>query len=217
MWSPTTSPPRRSGCQSRCAARADVAVAGVAGGGRQVAPDRLGQRLRQAQRGARRRVLLGAVMRLDDLDVVVVTERARRVGDQLQHHVDADRIVGGVDDRDPLRRDVQRRARMCAQPRRADDQPDPVRRRRRRRDRLGHVRGGEVDPDVGDAACGQLPVISTPARSMPATTPASLPTETCPGRSDAAARTARGVAPARRGRARAPSARRRPGRRCEPA
>src|SRR6185436_4020888 len=41
---------------------------------------------------------------------------------------------------------------------------------------------------------GKVPVISTPARSLPASTPASLPTETWPGRSDAAERIARGVA-----------------------
>src|SRR5262245_31772706 len=57
------------------AARADVAVAGVAGRRRQVAAGRVGQLLGQPERGARRCVLLSAVVGLDDLDVVVRSER----------------------------------------------------------------------------------------------------------------------------------------------
>ena len=102
---------------------------------------------------ARRGVLLGAVVGLDDLHVVVGPQRARRVGDQLQHDVDADGVVGGVDDRDAQRRDVQRGPRVRAEAGRADDQPDALRGRRRRH-RLGRAGGREVDPDVRLASRG---------------------------------------------------------------
>jgi hypothetical protein len=61
------------------AAGADVAVARVAGGGGQVPARRLGDRFGQPQRRARRGVLLAAVVRLDDLDVVIGAQRPRGV------------------------------------------------------------------------------------------------------------------------------------------
>jgi hypothetical protein len=90
------------------AARAALAVAVVDG----AAVERLALRgsddLAHAQRRAARRVDLHAVMRLDDLDVEALGERARRDVDQLHDHVDADAHVRRHDDRDVLgmRRDL---------------------------------------------------------------------------------------------------------------
>ena len=136
------------------AAGADVAVARVAGGRRQVAAGRLGERLSQVQRGPRGGVLLVPVVGLDDLHVVVGAEGAGGVRHQPQHDVDADRVVRRVHHRDVQGRDVERGARVRAEPGRSDHQPDALG-RRRRGDRFGHARRREVDPDVGRALRGQ--------------------------------------------------------------
>ncbi len=69
-----------------------------------------GRGLAEAQRGARRRVDLVLVVHLDDLDVERRPERARRLLDERQQHVDADAHVRGEHDRNVLRVLRQRRA-----------------------------------------------------------------------------------------------------------
>src|SRR5262245_54691531 len=52
----------------------------------EISPERGGDDLRHPQRGAARRVLLEAVVRLGDLDVVVVAERLGHGGEKLERH-----------------------------------------------------------------------------------------------------------------------------------
>ena len=121
VWSPTMSPPRSDA--KPIAAR--VALAGGLAG-----VDRAGFRSRPARRrrprpsaapcrSARRSC---AMVRLDDLDVEALGERARGDVEQLQHDVDADAHVRRHHDRDVLgmRRDLGllrvARSRSCRRP-----------------------------------------------------------------------------------------------------
>ena len=63
-----------------------------------------GDGLREHQRGARRRVLLVAVVHLRHLDVVFRTEHLRGLADKLEEEVDAERVVPALHYGDPLRR-----------------------------------------------------------------------------------------------------------------
>ncbi len=67
----------------------------------QLAPERGGHDLRHAERGAARRILLEAVVGLGDLDVVLVAERLRHGGEELERDIRRDRHVGREEDRRP--------------------------------------------------------------------------------------------------------------------
>ncbi len=80
--------------------RPGLAFATIDGNLLQIAPERLGHHLPHAQSGAGRRINLVPVMRLDDLDIHIVTQHARRGIQQLEAQIDANAEVGGEDDRD---------------------------------------------------------------------------------------------------------------------
>src|SRR4051812_18014448 len=85
-------------------ALAGLALAAMARDLRQLALQRLGNDFAKFQRGARGRIDLVAVVRLDDLDVVAVAKDARRSLRQLVPGVDADGEVRRHDNRDAPRR-----------------------------------------------------------------------------------------------------------------
>ena len=80
------------------------AFAAVEGALFEVAACRLRDDFAHAQRGARRRIDLQAVMRFDDFDVVAFIERFRRSFQQLEGDVDTDAEVGRHCNSDVFRR-----------------------------------------------------------------------------------------------------------------
>ena len=97
------SPPRMVGeADGRRVALAGDAFARVDGAFLEVAAQRVGDHLAHLERGARGRVDLVAVVRLDDLDVVAGGERLGRHLEQLEGDVDAHAHVGRHHDRDVL-------------------------------------------------------------------------------------------------------------------
>jgi hypothetical protein len=70
----------------------------------QVAPERARDHLAHAQRGARGRICLVAMMRLDDFNIDRIAQHARGGIDQLEAQVDAGAHVGRQHDGDILRR-----------------------------------------------------------------------------------------------------------------
>ncbi len=113
-----------------------------------VAPERLRNHLAHLQRGTGRRVDLVPMVRLDDLDVVFVSEYAGCHLEQAQRDVHADAHVRREHDRNRLGRARDRRASGIVEPGRSDHHPDAAfdaRAQVRQRAR----RPGEVDQEVG--------------------------------------------------------------------
>ncbi len=120
------------------------AFAAIDGALLEVAPERTRDDLAHFQRGARRRVHLVAMMGFDDLDVITLRQRARRLLQQLEHHVHADAHIGRHDNGAALRCDADARELRLVEARGADDHGHP-RRLARGQMRHGAFRPGEVD------------------------------------------------------------------------
>ena len=97
------------------------AFAPVHGAVLQVAAERVGDDFAHRERGARRRIDLVTVMRLDDLDVVALGELLRGEFEQLEGHVHADAHVRREHDADLLARRAQLRLLRVVETGRADD------------------------------------------------------------------------------------------------
>ena len=175
-------------------ARADLPLAAVARDLAEIALERLGEHRGHRQRRARRRVLLLPVVQLDDLDVVVVAERARRLRQEAEEHVHAERHVRRQHDRDALGRLPHGALLGLAEAGGADDHADVMLGRARHRPRRRRRRR-EVDDDVGVARARRRARtwIGTPSSPSPATSPASCPRCAEPGRSMAATSSIAGV------------------------
>ena len=83
---------------------ADQALASEAAVLAQIAPEGGGHGFGEPERRPRGRVLLVAVMRLEDLHVEALAQRPRRLLDEAEEELDPHRHVGRVQDRNPLRR-----------------------------------------------------------------------------------------------------------------
>ncbi len=79
-------------------------LAAVDGALFQVTSERLGHHLPHGEGGAGRCIHLVSVVPLDDLDVGVIPHHPGGLLQQLEHQVDAHRVVGGEDDADLLAR-----------------------------------------------------------------------------------------------------------------
>ena len=110
----------------------------------EIAPERPGDDLRHAQRGAARRVFLEPVVGLGDLDVVLVAERPGHGGEELERDVGGDGHVGRHDYCRPPRELADFRALGGGEAGRADHRPG-TRLRDEPQVRERGIRDGELD------------------------------------------------------------------------